>query len=149
MQKPLLPVRAVKLPRLKQVSIGPRTEPCVNRGGSVAMVPCLHEGNIYIKRKLREWRDHKCVPLVVPKTPLTCTGRQTTPSQGSWCRAENANLHKFGWTYSHGTLFAPSQYLYQKEDKGMKRLEACSTSRCKTPSYLCGPSNYPVSRELV
>ena len=31
------------------------------------MVPCLHQGNIYTKRKLRIWRDQKCIPLVGAK----------------------------------------------------------------------------------
>ena len=30
----------------------------------MAMGPCLHQGNIYTKRKLRVWRDKKYVPLV-------------------------------------------------------------------------------------
>ena len=49
-------------------SIGPRTESCVNWDGPIAMVPCLHQGNIYTKRKLRVWRDQKCIPLVGAKT---------------------------------------------------------------------------------
>ena len=134
-----------KLPRLKVVSIGPRKETCVNWGGPIAMVLCLHQGNIYIKRKLREWRDQKCIPLVSAKTPLTCVVRQTTPSQGSRYKAENGNLRKSGWTYRDGTVFAPRQYLYQKVARGMERPEMYSPSRCKNPSYLCRPSNYPVS----
>ena len=43
---------------------GPRTESCLNWDGPIAMVPCLHQGNIYTKRKLRVWRDQKCIPLV-------------------------------------------------------------------------------------
>ena len=34
------------------------------------MVPCLHQGNIYEKRKLRIWRDQKCIALVGAKTHL-------------------------------------------------------------------------------
>ena len=34
------------------------------------MVPCLHQGNIHTKRKLRVWRDQKCIPLVGAITPL-------------------------------------------------------------------------------
>ena len=59
---------------------GPRKESCLNWVEPIAMVPCLHPGNIYTKRKLREWRDQKCVPLVGAITPLTCAGRQNTPS---------------------------------------------------------------------
>ena len=34
------------------------------------MVPCLHQGNINAKRKLRVCRDQKCTPLVSAKTHL-------------------------------------------------------------------------------
>ena len=61
---------------------GPRAESCLNWDGPIAMVPCLHQGNIYTKRKLRAWRDYKCIPLVGAITPLTCVGCQNTPSRG-------------------------------------------------------------------
>ena len=188
--------------------MGPRMETCANWGEPIAMVLCLHQGNIYIKRKLRLWRDHKCILLVGAKTPFTCAGRQTTLYQGNQYRAENQNLHKFGWTYHHGTVFvprqclyqnkatdtdtpemyfpswfktpqtcagrqttlsqmsryrpengnlrklgwtyrhgtvfAPRQYLSQKEATGKERPEMYSPTRCKNPSYLCRPSNYSV-----
>ena len=142
-------MRAVKLFHLKGGGIRPRTESCVNWGGLIAMVPCLHQGSIYIKSKLRVRRDQKCIPLVGAITLLICTGRQTTPSEGSPYRPENGNLRKFGWTYQHGTVFAPGYYLYQKEATGMERPEMYSPCRCKTYSYLCWPSSYPVSRESV
>ena len=82
------PVRAVKLPRLKGVGIGPRTETCGNWGGHTAMVPCLHQGNVSFKRKLRVWRDQKCIPLVGAKIPLTCASRQIAPSQMRWYRVD-------------------------------------------------------------
>ena len=93
MQKLQLNVRAVKLPQLKGGGIGPRTETCGNCDGPIAMVLGLHQGNIRIKRKLRVWRDQKYIPLVCAKTPFTCAGHQTTPSQGRWYRAESGNLH--------------------------------------------------------
>ena len=86
--KTLLPVRAIKLPRLKGGGIGPRTETCVNLGGSMALLPSLHQGNIYIQRELGVWRDKKCIPLVGAKTPVPSTSRQTTPSQGRRNRTE-------------------------------------------------------------
>ena len=92
--KTLLLVRAVNLSRLKGDGIRPRTETCVNWGGSIALIPCLHQGNIDIKRELGVCRDKKCIPLVGAKTPLTCAGRQTTPSQGRRNGAENGNLRK-------------------------------------------------------
>ena len=97
----------------------PTRETCVYWGGPIAMVPCLHQGNIYMKRKLRVWRDQKCISLLGAKTPLTCAGRETTPSQMRRYRVDKGNLRKLGRTYRHGTVFAPKEYLYQKEATGM------------------------------
>ena len=113
------------------------------------MVPCLHKGNIYTKRKLRAWRDQKCIPLVSAITLLTCAGRESTASPGRRYRAQNGKLPKFGRTYRHGTMLAPRKYLYQKEATGMQRREMYSTSRFNNSTYLCGPSKYPISREAV
>ena len=113
------------------------------------MVPCLHQGNIYTKRNVPAWRDQKCSPLVGAITALTCAGRQNTPSRWRRYRAKNGKLPKLGWTYRHGTVFAPRKYLYPNEATGMERPEMYSASRCNNPTYLCGPSKYPVSREAV
>ena len=75
-------MRAVIIPRLEKDSIGPRKESLGNWDESIAMVPCLHQGNICTKRKLRVWRDQKCIALVGAKTPVTCAARQSTPSRG-------------------------------------------------------------------
>ena len=83
------------------------------------MVPCLHQGNIYIKRKLRIWRDQKCIPLVGAINPLNCAGRYITPSLVRQYRAQNGKFGKLGRTYGHGTVFAPRKYLYQNEATGM------------------------------
>ena len=127
----------------------PRMESCLNWDRPIAMVPWLHQGNIYSKRKLRAWRDQKCIPLVGAITPLTCPGRQNTPSRGRLYRAQNGKLPKLGRTCRHGTLFAPRKYLYQNEGTGMERPEMYSASRCNNPTYLCWPSKHPVSREAV
>ena len=140
---------AVKIPRLEGGSIGPSTESCINCDGPISMVPCLHQGNIFIKRKLWVWRDHKCIPLVAAKFLLTCAGRQNTPSRERQYRAQKGKFGKLGRTYGHGTVFAPRKYLYQREATGMERPEMYSVSRCNNPTYLCGPSKYPVSREAV
>ena len=126
---------------------GPRMENWVNWHVQMAMVPGLHQGNIYTKRKLRVWRDQKCIPLVGAITTLTCAGRHNTPSRGRQYRAQYGKFGKLGRTYGHGTVFAPRKYLNQKEAKGMKRPEMYSVSRCNNPTYLCGPSKYPVSRD--
>ena len=90
------------------------------------MVPCLHQGNIYTKRKLRAWRDQKCIPLVGAITSFTCVGRESTPSRGRRYRAQNGKLPKLGRTYRHDTVLAPKKYLYQKEATGMDRAEMYS-----------------------
>ena len=142
-------MRAVKVPRLERGSVGCRTESKVNWDGPMAMVPCLHQGNIYTKRKLRVWRDQKCIPLVGGITPLNSPGRQITPSLRRQYTAQNGKPGKFGRTYGRGTVFAPRKYLHQKEAAGMERPEIYSNSRCNNPTYLCGPSKYPVSSEAV
>ena len=139
-------MRAVKIPCLEGGRLSPSTESCINYDGPISMAPCLQQGNIYIKSKLRVWRDQKCIPLVGAITPLNCAGRHNTPSRGRQYRAQNGKLGKLGRTYGHGTVFAPRKYLYQKEATGMERPEMYSVSRCNNPTYLCGPLKYPVSR---
>ena len=107
-------MRAVKVLRLEERSIGPRTESRVNCDEPISMVPCLHQGNIYTERKLRVWRDQKRIPLVGAITPLNGAVRQITPSRGRQFRALNGKLGKLGQTYGHGTVFAPRKYLHQK-----------------------------------
>ena len=125
--------------------IRPRAETCVNWVGPIAMVPCLHQGNVYIKTKQWVCRAQKCIPLVGAETPFICAGRQTTLSHGGRYRADNRNLRKLRWTYRHATVFAPRQDLYPNEATGMERTEIYSTSWCRNPTYLCGPANYPIS----
>ena len=139
-------MRAIIILRLEGGSIGPRMESLVNWDGPMAMVPCLHQGNIYTKWKLLVWREQKCIPLVGAIIPLKCAGRHNTPSRGRQYRTQNGNFGKLGWTYGHGTMFAPRKYLYQNEATGMERPEIYSVSLCNNPTYLCGPSKYPVSR---
>ena len=102
--------------------------------GPMAMVPCLHQGNINTKRKLRVWRDQKCIPLVGAIIPLTCAGRKNTPSQGRQSRAQYGKLHKLLRIYLHGMVLAPRKYLYQKEATGMERPEIYSVSRWNNPT---------------
>ena len=142
-------MRAVKIPRLEGGGIGPRTESCLNWDGPIAMVPSLHQGNIYTKRKLRTWTDQKCISLVGAITTLNCAGRQNTPSRLMLNRVKTGKLRKWGRTYRHGTVLTPRKYLYQKEATGMERPEMYSASRCYNRTYLCGPSKYTVSIDAV
>ena len=84
----------VKIPGLEGGNTGPRTESWVNWDGNMAMVPFLHKENMYTKRKLRVWRDQKCIPLVGAITPLTCAGREITPSRGRQYSVQNGKLGK-------------------------------------------------------
>ena len=106
-------MRAVKVPRLDGGSIGPSTESCINCDELISMVWCLHQGNIYIKRKLRVWRDQKYIPLVGGITPLNCASRHNTLSRGRQYRAQKGKFGKLGLTFGHGTVFAPRKYLYR------------------------------------
>ena len=115
----------------------------------MAMLPCLHPGNIYTKRKLRVWKDQKCILLVGETTPLTCAGHQNTASRGRQCRAQIGKLGKLGRTYGHGIVLASRKYLYQKAATGMERPEMYSASRWNNPTYLRRSLKYPVSREAV
>ena len=109
-----LPVRACKLPQFMEVSIGPKIKICVNSDLPIAMAPCLHQSNAYIKRKLMVWRAQECISLVGTKTALTCMGLQTIAVHGGQYRAENGNLRKFGSTYRHGTVFPLKAMLISK-----------------------------------
>ena len=149
MQQLHLPVRDIKLPRLMQPRTGPRTEICEKPVLPFAMVPCLHQSNVYIKRNLQVWRVQKCILLVSAETALTCTGLKTTLSGVTQFRAENRNLRKSGSTFLHGTVFAPKQFLHQKEATGMESPKMRSSSRCKNRTCLCGTANYRVSCKPV
>ena len=128
-----------------KASVRPSTGIFRNPGLPFAMVLCLHQSNVYIKRKLRICRVQKRIPLVRAKTSLTCAGLQTTLSQVSQYRAKNGNLRKSGSTLSHGTVFAPRQCLYQKEATGMESPNMNSSCRCKNLTCLCGTANDPIS----
>ena len=86
-------------------------------GLPIPMVPCLHQTNGYIKRKLGEWRAQKCIAIVGADTVLTSAGPQTTPFRGGKHRAKNGNMQNSGPTNPHGTAFAPKQWLHQKESR--------------------------------
>ena len=113
------------------------------------MVPCLHQSNVYIKKKLQKLTVQKFILLVGAKIALTSAGLQTTSSHVRQYGAENGNLRKSGSTFRHGTVFALMQCLYQKEATGMESSKMHSSSQCKNRTYLCGTENYTVSCKLV
>ena len=111
-QKQYLPARGRKPPRFIGGSLVLRMEIIENSGVPIPMVPRLHQGNGYIKRKLRVWRAQKYIALVGAETVLTSAGPKTTPFHGGQYRPENGNIRNLGPTNPQGTVFAPKQLLY-------------------------------------
>ena len=138
-----------KLPHFMGSSIGPRMEICELSGVSILIAPRLHQRNGYIKRYQRVWRAQKCIALVSIQTVLTRAGAQTTPFHGGQYWAENGNLRKFVPTNPQGTVFAPKQWLYQKEATGIESSKMYCPTWCRNRTYQCGAANYPVSKRAV
>ena len=87
------------------------------------MVPCLHQGNVNIKRKLRVWGAYKCNPFASAINPLAVTGPQSSGYDTPPYILDVGNFEKFGATYRHGTVFAPKQCSYEKKAKGEESLK--------------------------
>ena len=123
------------------------TEICRNPGLPFAIVPCLHQNNVYIQKKLRVcpkmYFSSRCKNRTYP------SGTANDPSHVSQYRAKNGNLTKSGSTFCHGTMFARKQSLYHKEDTGMESPKMYFSSRCKIRTYPCGTANDPVSCKSV
>ena len=124
MQKPYLRLRAGKLRILKQCRIWPRFEICGSSGPPIPKVPCLHQINVYIKRKLRVWGTQKCNFLICAETVPTVTGRQTTYSQAMPYMANIGNLRQYGASNPEGTVFAPNQFYIKR------KLRVWGTQKC-------------------
>ena len=124
MEKPHLPVQAGKLPCFMGGGIWPRTKTCVNCGGRIAMVPCLHQGNVHINRKLRVWRAQKYIALVGAETPLNCAGWQRITTQGGRYMAENENLRKLG------LVIAMVPCLHQRNIYLQRKLQIWREQKC-------------------
>ena len=77
----------------------------------IAMVPCLYQCNLYIKRMLRVWRAQKCIFIDSAKTAPPGTGQKNTLCHAVPYWDSNGNFRIFGATYHHGTGFAPMQRL--------------------------------------
>ena len=67
-------VRACKEPCFIPRRIGPTVQICGNSRLPIAMVRCLHQWNVYIKRKISVCRAQKCNPRFGAKSPLRSTG---------------------------------------------------------------------------
>ena len=120
MQIPYLPVCGHKVSRVIGGSIATRMEICGISDLSILMVPCLHQTNGYIKRKLRAWRVQKCIALVGADTVVTSAWPQTTQCRGGLYRVQNGNMRNFGFINPHGTVLAPKQWLQKKKATDME-----------------------------
>ena len=85
----------------------------------IDMVLCLHQCNVYIKRKLTVCSAQKCNPSFGAKRPLRSTDLKITRFHAAPYRADSTNLREFGASYRHGTVFVPMECLYQKEAEGI------------------------------
>ena len=77
------------------------------------------------------------------KPDLPVRSGKATPFHGVRDRAENGNLCKLGWTYCHGTMFAPRQCLYQREAMGMESQEMYSNKWVQKFHLLVWAGNLP------
>ena len=136
-------MRDVKIPRLEGGSIGSSTESCINCDGPISIVPCLHQGNIYIKRKLRVWRDQKYILLVGGITPLNCAGRHHTPSRGRQYRAQKGKFGKLGRTYGHGMVLAPGNIYIKRKLRVWRDQKYIPLVGGITPLTCAGRKNTP------
>ena len=118
-QTPYQRLRAQKLPIVMHRRICPTLEICDSSGPQIPKVPCLHQINVYIKRKLRVWGTQKCNFLVGAKSIPTVTGPQTTCSHAPPYMPNIGNLRHFGTSNPQGTVFPTNQCLYQKEATGV------------------------------
>ena len=134
-------MRICKLALFMGGSIGPRMEIREILGLPIPMVPCLHQSNGYIKRKLRVWRAQKCIALVGAEIVHTSAMPQTTPFHGDQYRDRNGNMRNFGPTNPLGTAFAPKQWLYQKDPTDMESSKTYCPSRCRNRTYQCRAAN--------
>ena len=122
---------------------------CGKSGLPFAEVPCLHQSNLHMKRKLREWRTQKCNPCFGTESPPRSTGQQTTRFHAARYWTVSANLPKVGASFRRGTVFAPTQSTYEKEATGMENPIMQSLFWCRKPTSQYGPANHPVSCSAV
>ena len=122
---------------------------CGNTGLPLAKVPCLHQRNIYKKRKLRKWSAQKLTLCFSANSPPRSTDRQSTRVHAAPFRSDFAKMRKHGTTLWQGTVSAPNQYLYEKEATGMESPIIESLLQCKQPTSPYGPLKHRCSCSAV
>ena len=120
-------------------------EICTNPNQIIGMVPCFHQSNVYIKRKLQVWRTQKCIAAVDGKTALTCTGLQTTRFHGGQFSAENGNCGNSGLPIGMVPRFH-QRNVYMKRKLWVWRVQNCipplvekshlAVRVCKLPGFM-------------
>ena len=100
--------------------MGPSVQICGYSGLTFAEVPYLHQSNLHMKRKLREWRTQKCNPCFGAESPLRSTGLQTTRFDAASYGAVSASLRKLGASFRRGTVFESIQSTCEKEATGVE-----------------------------
>ena len=129
--------------------MGRSVQICGKSGLYYAEVPCLHQSNLHMEGKLREWRTQNCNPCFGAESPPRSTRLQTTRFHAAPYGTVSANLRKVGTLLRRGTVFAPIQSTYGREATGMEnpKMRSLFWFRKRTSQY--GPVNYPVSCSAV
>ena len=122
---------------------------CGKSGLPFAEVPYLHQSNLNMKRKLREWRTQKFNPCFGAESPPRSTGQQTTRFLAAPYGTVSANLRKVGTSFHQGTVFAPIQSTYEKEATIMENPKMQSLFWCRKPTSQYTYANCPVSCSAV
>ena len=149
MQKAHLAVRVSKLPGFMQRRNLPSVQIFRKSGLPFSEVPCLHQSNLHMKRKLREWRTPKCNPCFGAESPPRSTRMHSTRFHAVPHGTVSENLRSVGTSFRRGTVFPPIQSTYEKEATGMENPKMQSLFWCRKPSSQYAPANYPVSCSAV
>ena len=94
----------------------------------------MHQSNLHMKRKLREWRTQKCNLCFGAESPPLSTGQQTTQFHAAPYGTVSANLRKVGASFRRPTVFAPIQSTYGREATGMENPKMQSLFWCRKPT---------------
>ena len=124
MQNVHFAVRACKQPGFMQRRIGPTVQICGNSGLRIAMVPCLHQCSVYIKRKLRVCRAQKCNLCFGIKADFAVRPFKKTSFMQ---RRIGQTLHICG---NSGLPFAMVPCLHQCNVYIKRKLRVCRAQKC-------------------
>ena len=89
------------------------------------------------------------LPQSVQKPYLQLRGSKVPRFIWGQYRAQNENMRTFSHTNSHGIVFAPKQWLYEKEATSMDSSKMYYPRRCRYRTDQFGARKYPVSWGVV